>query len=108
MSVIAFSFAGGNVGSPTPRLKPGCGGTADRRARPSLGRDDDLFLELGGLFGAVGRVSLAVAVRPCPREVSALDDQIFVADRAALEETFEDLARARRVACLCRQRRARD
>ena len=53
--------------------------------------------------GPAGGVAGAVAVRSGAGEAAALDDQIFVADRPAFEEAFEDLARAGGVARLGRQ-----
>jgi hypothetical protein len=42
----------------------------------------------------------AVAVSPGARELAALDDQIFISDRAAVEITFEDFARSSGIARL--------
>src|SRR6185436_20968370 len=75
---------------------------SDRRNRRQLRG------EFGGFFRALGGIALAVAVRPNAGEMTALDDQIFVADRPSFEEAFEDLARARGIARLGRQRAARN
>ncbi len=52
--------------------------------------------------------AFAVGMRAGARELAALHDQVLVADRPVLEEAFQDLARARRVARLRRERGARD
>ena len=71
---------------------------------PSLRRNwRQLRLELRRFLRPAGGVACAVAVRAGAGEMAALDDQIFVADRPAFEEAFEDLARARGVARLRRQ-----
>jgi hypothetical protein len=49
-------------------------------------------MELGAFFGAACRVSGAVGTRAGAREPAFVDDQIFVADRTALEMAFEDSA----------------
>ena len=59
--------------------------------------------ELRRLFRALGGVAGAVGMRAGCRELAAVDDEIFVADRAALEAAFENFAGARRVSGLRRQ-----
>ena len=60
-------------------------------------------LEAGGLLGAAGRVAGAVGVGAGAGELAAVDDQVLLADRAAVEPALEDLAGAGRVAGLRRQ-----
>src|ERR1700691_2048303 len=63
-------------------------------------------LELRGRFRAPGRIAGGVGVGARAGELAAVDDEIFLPDRSALEPAFENLARARRVARLRRERGA--
>src|SRR5882724_6507539 len=65
-------------------------------------------LESRRLLGAPGRIARAVGVGPGSGELAALHDQVFIADRLALEPTLKDLAHTRRISGLRRQRRAGD
>ena len=71
---------------------------------------DGLFLlcEARGLFRAARRIAFAVGMRADAGELAALHDEIFVADRATVELALENFARARGVAGLRGQARARD
>src|SRR5882757_10545913 len=65
-------------------------------------------LESRRLLGTPGRIARAVGVGTRSGELPALHDQVFIADRSALEPTLEDLAHARRISRLRGQRRAGD
>src|SRR6202453_1171500 len=54
-------------------------------------------LEFCSLLGSAGRVPSAVGMRARSGELAAVDDQIFITDRSALEPAFENLACPRRV-----------
>src|SRR5271154_5006355 len=49
------------------------------------------ILELRGLFGTPGRISGAVGMGARAGEFAAVDNEILVPDRSALEPAFEDL-----------------
>src|SRR3546814_10711604 len=69
----------------------------DRAARMPPGRvGSGRFAEFGRFLGSARCVAACVAARPRAGELAAVDDQIFVANRAALEIAFQDLARAGR------------
>lgn len=55
------------------------------------------------LLGTLCRVAFAIGVSAGACELSPLHDEIFVANRPAFEPAFENFARARGVARLCRQ-----
>ncbi len=86
---------------PGPRAAaPNSSSTAARIFIADLPRPGSIALEAGGLLGAAGRVALAVGVRAGAGELAAVDDQVLLADRPAVEPALEDLARAGRVARL--------
>src|SRR5205085_8467255 len=60
------------------------------------------------VFRSVGRVALAVGMGAGAGEMSALHDEIFLADRTSLQKAFEDFSRSRRVTRLRRQRSSRN
>src|ERR1700678_162223 len=65
-------------------------------------------LEFCSLLGSAGRVPSAVGMRARSGELAAVDDQIFITDRSALEPAFENLACPRRVPGLRRKRSSGD
>src|SRR3546814_8204986 len=70
----------------------------DRAARMPPGRvGSGRFAEFGRFLGSARCVAACVAARARAGELAAVDDQIFVANRAALEIAFQDLARAGRI-----------
>src|SRR5271156_2873408 len=52
------------------------------------------------LFGPAGGVASAIRVRARSRELAAIDDQVFVADRPSVEPALQNLAGAGRIAGL--------
>src|SRR5882672_10655671 len=65
-------------------------------------------LELCRRFRAAGRIAGAVGMGPGASELAAVDDEIFVANRASFEPAFEDLPRAGGITRLGRKRSAGD
>src|SRR5216683_7980477 len=65
-------------------------------------------LEAGCFVRSACGVAWLVGVSARSGELAALDDQVLLADRPVLKPAFEDLAGARGVACLRRQRRPGD
>src|SRR5215210_965253 len=63
--------------------------------------------EPGRFVGAAGGVAGAVGVGAGSGELAAVDDQVLLADRAAVEPALEDLAHPGGVAGLRREARAR-
>src|SRR5208282_6255934 len=61
-------------------------------------------LEFCRLLGSAGCISGAIRMRPNARELAAIDDEIFVADRPPFEEALEDFPCPGRVSALRRQR----
>src|SRR5271163_3432835 len=49
-------------------------------------------LEFRSLLGPAGRIPSAVGMRARSGELTAVDDEIFITDRSALEPAFENLA----------------
>ena len=70
--------------------------------RESL-RSNALLVACDGV-GALGRVAGRVGVRAGAGELALVDDEVLRPDRLVAEERFKDLARAGRVAGLCRKR----
>src|SRR3546814_17797826 len=67
----------------------------DRAARMPPGRvGSGRFAEFGRFLGSARCVAAYVAARARAGELAAVDDQIFVANRAALAIAFQDLARS--------------
>jgi hypothetical protein len=62
-------------------------------------------LEAGGFLRSAGGIAGLVGVRACPGQLATLNDQVFLTDRPVLKPAFQDLAGARGVAGLGRQRR---
>ena len=66
-------------------------------------------LEFRSLLGSAGRIPGAVGMRAaCSGELAAVDDEIFITDRSALEPAFENLACSRCVPRLRRKRSSGD
>src|SRR5260221_173764 len=84
----------------------GCPPRAPRPGRARAGRGSRL--ETRRFPRAAGRIAGLVGGRARPGELAALDDQVLLADRPVLEPALQDLAGARGVAGLRRQRRTRD
>src|SRR5262249_23046478 len=70
-------------------------------------REPSALLETWRVLGATSCIPGTVRMCPGAGQFAGIDNQILVADRAAFEPAFEDLARARSISRLCRQRRAR-
>src|SRR5580693_2905631 len=62
------------------------------------------MFEAGQSARALGRVAGAIRMRARTRQLAAVDDEIFVADRPLLEPALKNLARAGGVARLRRKR----
>src|SRR5271166_5420227 len=65
-------------------------------------------LEFRSLLGSAGRIPSAVGMRARSGELAAVDDEIFITDRSALEPAFENLACPRCVPGLRRKRSSGD
>ena len=59
-----------------------------------------LRLEAGGLLGATGRVAGRIRMGAGTGQLPAVDDQVLLANRPAVQPALEDFARARRIARL--------
>src|SRR5262249_4091183 len=66
------------------------------------------LISLRRLFGALGGVSLRVGMSPGAGELALVHDEVLGANGLSREMAFEDLAGARGIAGLRRQRTARD
>src|SRR5271166_1399469 len=65
-------------------------------------------LEFRSLLGSAGCIPSAVGMRARSGELAAVDDEIFITDRSALEPAFENLACPRCVPRLRRKRSSGD
>src|SRR6266516_5767874 len=97
-------LAGQRMRTATRRIAPG----PPRYAPPGAQAAPSSGLEASRLLRAAGGIAWLIGMRSRPGEPAALHDQVLLADRPALKPALQDLTGARGVACLRRQRRARD